>query len=273
MAKYEICTAIDTFISERFTVADQVIADTTANRICNGDVVITFGNSAVVRAALFTAISRGTSFEVVVIDSRPLFEGRCLAESLSAAGIEVQYFLLYATRTALRRANKCLMGAHTVLANGKVQARAGAALVAMTAMKKHIEVIICAETIKFTEKAALDSIVSNELAPEEELLDEQEQSKQLVATQTVNLKSDAQAPKKDPKGKAEKSEPGINENKDPHQEPSEPLMGWRDRDNFALLNLMYDVTPSHYIHEIITELGSLPPSSAAAVQRLSGDVE
>lgn len=271
VAKNEICTAIDTFISEKFTVADRVIADTAAGRIRDGDVIVTFGNSAVVRAALLTAVSRGTSFEIVVIDSRPLFEGRRLAETLSAAGIAVQYSLLHAVNPAIRRANKCLLGAHSILANGKVQSRAGAALVAITAARKQLEVIICAETIKFTEKAALDSIVSNELAPEEELLDEQEQAKQSTPTQHMALKSDSHFPNKDQKGKPDKSGPIVD--KEPKDEASGPLEGWRERDNLTLLNVMYDVTPSHYIHEVITELGSLPPSSAATVQRLSGDVE
>lgn len=170
-AKDDICDAIDAFISEQFTMAQHVIADTASDKVQNGDVILTYGKSAAVLSSLLLAASRGTQFRVVVLDSRPLFEGKNAARELSSAGVEVQYALLTGLGHATRGVTKCFLGAHAVLGNGRVYSRAGTAAVAMMAKSKHANVIVCAESIKFTDRVALDSIVGNELAPEDELLE------------------------------------------------------------------------------------------------------
>jgi translation initiation factor eIF-2B subunit delta len=39
--------------------------------------------------------------------------------------------------------------------------------------------------------------------------------------------------------------------------------------NLQLLNILYDVTPAEYVNMVITEYGSLPPSSVPVVHRIS----
>lgn len=263
--KIEICDAIDTFISERFTIADRVIVDSLAAQIQGGDSVVTFGNSAVTREGLLAATSRGVQYEVTVVDSRPLFEGRGMARALSAAGVEVRYTLLSGMNRAMTGATKCVLGVHTVLANGSLQARAGSALVAMEAKRRHVPVTMCAETIKFSERVALDSIVTNEIAPEEELLLEQERKADDVPSSKDSL------PQKAGKGKPDAT--AFDKMSIDADNNSNPLAGWKGVDNLHLLNIMYDVTPAEFVDIIITELGSLKPASSAAVQRLSGQVE
>lgn len=124
---------------------------------------------------------------------------------------------------------------------------------------------MCAETIKFSERVALDSIVTNEVAPEEELLFEQERMSGDVPAlkgqehqKVGKSKQDSMGPDK------ESTNAGTN---------TSPLADWKVVDSLYLLNPLYDVTPAEYIDSIITELGSLTPASSAAVQRLSGEVE
>ena len=95
----------------------------------------------------------------------------------------------------------------------------------MMAKEADVPVIVCCESIKFTDKVALDSIVTNEVAPPGELLVQ---------------------------GKA-----------------ATALTNWQDLPNLQLLNPMYDVTPAEFINMVITEYGSLPPSSVPVVHRLS----
>jgi len=52
---------------------------------------------------------------------------------------------------------------------------------------------------------------------------------------------------------------------------STELSKWQETPNLQLLNLMYDLTPAEYINMVITEYGSLPPSSVPVVHRLSTD--
>ena len=224
-AKSNLCEAIDNFISERITVADQVIATSAAEKIQDGDVILTFAKSSIVQKTLIQAYQNGKQFRVIVVDSRPLFEGKNIARALADLGLEVQYSLTHAIGHAMKDATKVFLGAHAMMSNGRLYSRVGTAIVAMMAKESDVPVIVCCESVKFTDKVALDSIVSNEVAPPDELVIQ-------GGTSTA-------------------------------------LKGWRDSPNLQLLNLMYDVTPAEYINMVVTEYGSLPPSSVPVVHRLS----
>jgi translation initiation factor eIF-2B subunit delta len=170
-AKKDLCDAIDVFVRERVTYADQVIAQTTADKIIkDGDVVVTYAKSSVVQKALINAHEQGKRFKVIVVDSRPLHEGRHLAEALVGLGMDVKYCLINGLTHNIRDATKVLLGAHAMMSNGRLFSRIGASLVAMEAKDAHKPVIVLCETIKFTERVALDSIVHNEIAPAHELV-------------------------------------------------------------------------------------------------------
>ncbi|KAI9816774.1 MAG: hypothetical protein M1827_001419 [Pycnora praestabilis] len=237
-AKEQLCDAIDNFIRERITVADQVISSSAGEKIKSGDVVLTFASSSIVQQTLVEAHQRGVKFRVIVIDSKPLFEGKHLARSLANLGLVVQYSLIHAVSHAIRDATKVFLGAHAMMSNGRLYSRVGTAIIAMTAKEADVPVIICCESIKFTEKVALDSIVNNEVAPPDELV-----SSRSLSTSSLNR-------------------PGSGD-------VSSPLRRWREVPNLQLLNLLYDVTPAEYINMVITEYGSLPPSSVPVVYRLS----
>ena len=223
-AKAELCSGIDNFIRERIIFADEVIAASAMEKIYDGDVILTYAKSCVVQQTLIEAFRQGKKFKVVVVDSRPLFEGKNLARTLANLGLEVQYALTQSVSHAIKGVSKVFLGAHAMMSNGRLYSRVGTAVVAMTAKEADIPVIVCCESIKFTDKVALDSIVTNEVAPPHELI--------LEGT-------------------------------------SSSLSKWREIPNLQLLNLMYDLTPPEYITMVITEYGSLPPSSVPVVHRLS----
>lgn len=224
-AKTDLCEAIDNFIRERITVADQVITSTAVNKIRDGDVILTFAKSHVVQQTLIKAYRQGVRFRVIIVDSRPLFEGKNLAKALADVGIEVQYSFTHALAHFTKDATKVFLGAHSMLSNGRLYSRIGTAIVAMMAKEADVPVIVCCESVKFTDRVALDSIVINEVVPPDEL----------------TLK----------------------------HEKFSPLNGWKDVPSLQLLDLMYDVTPAEYITLVITEHGSLPPSSVPSIHRLS----
>ena len=229
----DLCTAIDDFIRERITVADQVIVASAVERIKDGDIIMTFAKSSIVEKALAEAFRRGRKFRVIVIDSRPLFEGRNLATALAGLGVEVEYSLTNGLSHVVQSATKVFLGAHAMMSNGHLYSRIGTALVAMSAKNARIPVVVCCESVKLTDRVALDSFVHNEIAPEEELL--------------IPEKSAVEGGKVLP-----------------------PILEkWREVPNLQLLNLMYDLTPAEFIDMVITEYGSLPPGSVMAVQQLS----
>ena len=124
-AKADLCEAIDNFIRERITVAGQVIAASAAQKIQNGDIILTFAKSNIVQQTLIEAHRRGIKFTVIVIDSRPLFEGRNLASTLGDLGLEVRYSLTHAVSHLVKDATKVFLGANAMLSNGRLYSRAG----------------------------------------------------------------------------------------------------------------------------------------------------
>ncbi|KAL9101378.1 MAG: hypothetical protein Q9163_003359 [Psora crenata] len=232
-AKADLCLAIDNFIRDRITVADQVIAASAVERIKDGDVFLTYGKSSIVEKTFADAYRQGRKFKVIVVDSRPLLEGRNLAKALADLGVEVQYSLLHGLSHIIKSADKVMLGAHAMMSNGRLYSRVGTAMVAMTAKDARLPVIVCAESLKFTDRVALDSFVHNEVAPADELVM--------------------------PSGQ------GV--------EGAEATLGkWKDVPNLQCLNLMYDVTPAEYIDVIVSEFGNLPPSSVAGVWGLSNTI-
>ena len=49
---------------------------------------------------------------------------------------------------------------------------------------------------------------------------------------------------------------------------SDLLTDWRDISALNLLNLVYDVTPSHFVSMVITEVGMIPCTSVPVVLRV-----
>jgi translation initiation factor eIF-2B subunit delta len=169
-AKKGLCDAIDVFIRERVTFADQVIARSAADKIKDGDVIMTYAKSSIVQRALVRAYEEGKKFRVIIVDSRPLHEGKHLAAALVKIGMDVKYCLINGLSHNIQDVTKVLLGAHAMMSNGRLFSRIGTALVAMEANEADKPVIVLCETIKFTERVALDSIVHNEIAPADELV-------------------------------------------------------------------------------------------------------
>ncbi|OBZ76893.1 putative translation initiation factor eIF-2B subunit delta [Grifola frondosa] len=164
-AKDALCHKIDNYIRDRIIIADQVIQETAGSKIKDGDVVLTYARSSVVEKVLLGAHSAGRTFSVVVIDSRPMLEGKRLLSILSSAGIQCTYLLLPALGSVITEVSTVFVGAHSLHTNGAVYSRAGTALVAMMAKRHSVPVVVCCETYKFSESVQLDSFTKNELAP------------------------------------------------------------------------------------------------------------
>ncbi len=169
-AKKGLCDSIDVFIREKVTFADKLITESAAEKIRDGDVIMTYAKSSVVQRALVQAFEEKKKFRVIVVDSRPLHEGKHLAASLAALGMDVKYCLLNGLSHNIQDVTKVFLGAHAMMSNGRLFSRIGTALVAMEANEADKPVIVLCETIKFTERVALDSIVHNEIAPADELV-------------------------------------------------------------------------------------------------------
>ena len=133
-----------------------------------------------VEKVLLRAHKAGLDFSVIVVDSRPMLEGRslflsmiatrseiCVAKRmlsvLAEAGIRCTYILLPSIGSVMTEVNTVFLGAHSIHSNGAVYSRAGTALVAMLAKQHSVPVVVCCETYKYSDGVQLDSFTKNEL--------------------------------------------------------------------------------------------------------------
>lgn len=94
--------------------------DKARDTIADGDVVLTFAMSSVVLKLLLAAKQDGKQFRVVVVDARPLLEGREMLRRLLAAGIGATYCLTSGLAYIMREVTKVFVGAAAVLSNGRM---------------------------------------------------------------------------------------------------------------------------------------------------------
>ena len=112
---------------------------------------------------ILAAKERGKRFNVIVVDSRPLFEGRETLSILSSAGISCTYIHISTIGTVIHQVSRIFLGAHSIFSNGTVMSRTGTSIIGMMGYEYSIPVIICCETYKFSNRVQLDSIVFNEI--------------------------------------------------------------------------------------------------------------
>lgn len=113
-------------------------------------------------SSLIEAKNQGRHFSVIVVDSRPMLEGRNLCASLQQHGITTTYVLLSALGPVLSTVSLVLLGTHALLSDGAMFSRSGTATVAMMAKNAGKPVVCLCETYKFTDRIMLDSIGGNE---------------------------------------------------------------------------------------------------------------
>jgi translation initiation factor eIF-2B subunit delta len=130
----------------------------------------------------------------------------------------------------------------------------------------NVPVIVCCETVKFTDRVALDSIVVNEVTDPDELV-VVKPSAQVTGLPLPHPRPGSSAASDT---SAKSGGATLESGKFFHKiTKKNPLENWRDTPNLQLLNIMYDVTPADYIDMVITEMGSLPPSAVPVVHRMS----
>ncbi len=162
-AKQKLMEYIDSFIHLRIQLADEVISNTGAEKISDGDVILTYAKSTVVEAIIKRAYDSGKNIKVICVDCCPKFEGRILLNRLLDHGISCTYITINAVAYVMKDVSLVLLGANAMLSNGTVLSRVGSAVVAMLANEYNKPLLVCCETYKLSERVQVDAITFNEL--------------------------------------------------------------------------------------------------------------
>jgi translation initiation factor eIF-2B subunit delta len=142
--------------------ADVAAHATTAHAlelIGDGATVLTHSRSSTVLAALLGAHRAGRYLHVMATESRPLFEGRALAETLAGEGVRITLIAEAAAALVVKRADFVLFGADRVTPDGLVN-KIGTHMIALAAQAYGIAVHALCDTSKFI--AALPPALSDQ---------------------------------------------------------------------------------------------------------------
>lgn len=133
-------------VIESVDSAVEALAREAARLIEPGSTVITLSWSSTV-AAVFRRLEE-RDVRAIVAESRPLFEGRALAEELAGLGIPTELITDAQIGLFAKRSTLALVGADAILSDGSVVNKAGTSLLAMAAREADVPFWVCAETHK-----------------------------------------------------------------------------------------------------------------------------
>lgn len=285
-AKFDLCEKIAMFAKEKIELADQLIIENASNQIEKNSTIMVYGSSKVITDfILHNAINLAKNIKVIVVDSRPLFEGRKLANVLRKQGVNVIYSLITGLDAVFSMdVDYVFLGAHSILSNGFLYSRAGTAMIAMSAKRRNIPVLVCCESLKFSQRVQLDSVTYNELADPNDLVEisynnpmerrghdngllnqfikERESFQKQEIINNNKGKNKQQQQQKEKQKQLDESKNKLTDNKS-----NNILDDWKNLPSLNIVNILYDLTPPEYIKKIITEFGALPPSSVPVILR------
>ncbi|MCX6651351.1 MAG: ribose 1,5-bisphosphate isomerase [Methanomassiliicoccales archaeon] len=151
----------DRFI-KRSKNALKTIGKLGANRIRDGDKVLTHCNSKAAIAVMAEAWAQGKRFEVFATESRPWRQGVITANDLAKLGIPVTMIIDSAVRYVMKDMNLVLVGADTIASNGALINKIGTSQVALAAHEARVPFTVCAETFKFSPRTIYGELVKIE---------------------------------------------------------------------------------------------------------------
>lgn len=144
------------------------IAVICADKINDGNTIITHCNSTVAVQGMINAKNQGKSLRVYATETRPWFQGHITSQTLADAGVDITLIVDSAVRYFMTEANLVIVGADTVLSNGSVVNKIGTSQIALCAHEHHVPVLVCAETYKF----ARPNITAKDVRIEERAISE-----------------------------------------------------------------------------------------------------
>lgn len=296
VAKRDLCGKIAQFAKEKIELADQLIIENASQHIEESTTIVVYGSSKVITDIIIhNAVSlKKKNIKVIVVDSRPLFEGRNMANTLRRQGVNVVYALITSLDVVFNmNVDYVFLGAHSILSNGFLYSRVGTAMIAMSAKRRNIPVLVCCESLKFSQRVQLDSVTYNELAdpndlipidyknPVERFANEgtllknfiKERKEYRQKQEEINNKTKGKVANRNNsnhnnnKNDNKKSDNGKDSDINDESQNVNVLDDWQNLKSLNIVNILYDLTPPEYIKKVITEFGSLPPSSVPVILR------
>lgn len=138
-----------------------------AEKIENGDMIMTHCNSSNFISILKTAVSQGKNFQVIVTETRPRFQGHKTVKELEEIGIPTSLIVDSSSGFFMKNTDRLLVGASGIGSQGTVLSKIGTLPMAITAQEFDVPVTIAIESFKFYPEPLQTSYNIKERKPEE----------------------------------------------------------------------------------------------------------
>lgn len=168
-AKADIKKLADEFITNSENAVRR-IGEIGARRVRDGDTIMTHCNSSAAISIMAEAHAQGKGINVIATESRPRWQGLLTIKQLDKLGINATLIVDSAVRFFMKDVDIVIMGADAVTVNGSVINKIGTSQLAMAAHEARTNVIIAAETYKFSPRSILGELVEIEERNSDEVI-------------------------------------------------------------------------------------------------------
>ncbi|MFB6189012.1 MAG: ribose 1,5-bisphosphate isomerase [Halapricum sp.] len=162
-------TAAESFCAQ-LDRAQEDLGEVGANRLRDGDRIMTHCHSTDVLACVETAREQGKELSAVVKETRPRNQGHLTARRLRELGVEVTLIVDSAARRYLNDVDHVLVGADAIAADGSVVNKIGTSGLAVNARDRGTPIVVAAQTIKLHPDTMTGHTVEIEMRDESEVL-------------------------------------------------------------------------------------------------------
>ena len=158
---------------DRLETAQADLGAIGANRLRDGDTVMTHCHSTDVLSCIEAAREQGTELAAIVKETRPRKQGHITARRLRELGVPVTLIVDNAAGRYLDDADHVFVGADSITADGSVVNKIGTRSLAVTARERDTPIVVAAQTVKLDPATLSGHTVEIETRDEREVIDDE----------------------------------------------------------------------------------------------------
>jgi ribose 1,5-bisphosphate isomerase len=147
-----------------------------ANRLRDGDTIMTHCHSTDALACVRAALDDGKEIDAIVKETRPRKQGHITAEQLREWDVPVTLVVDNAARRYLDDVDHVLVGADSIAADGSVINKIGTSGLAVNARERGTPIMVAAQTLKLHPDTLTGHTVEIEMRDETEVLSDAERA-------------------------------------------------------------------------------------------------
>ncbi|MFB6132238.1 MAG: ribose 1,5-bisphosphate isomerase [Halanaeroarchaeum sp.] len=165
-----VVETVESFLADLDSAQDR-LGRIGANRLRDGDVVMTHCHSTDVLATVRQAVDDGKYVEAIVKETRPRNQGHITARELREMDVPVTLIVDNAASRYLDHADHVLVGADSIAADGSVINKIGTRGLAVNARDRGTPIVVAAQTLKLHPGTLTGHTVEIEMREESEVVD------------------------------------------------------------------------------------------------------